>query len=84
MRASRNRYPNPGMQVLWVWIDADPGAFFSLTYLPPNIHLKDPSKMKEHEINKCLKLWLKVEREGERCGSVACLIRAAPLLPYGD
>jgi hypothetical protein len=54
------------MRVPWVRIDADPGAFFSSTYLPPNIHLKDPSKMKEHDINECLKLWLKVEREGER------------------
>jgi hypothetical protein len=54
------------MQVPWVRIDADPGALFSSTYLPPNIHLKDPSKMKEHDINECLKLWLKVEREGER------------------
>ena len=54
------------MRVLWVRIDVDPGAFFSSTYLPLNIHLKDSSKMKEHEINECLKLWLKVEREGER------------------
>ena len=54
------------MRVPWMRIDADPGAFFSSTYLPPNIHLKDPSKMKEHDINECLELWLKVEREGER------------------
>ena len=54
------------MWIPWVQIDADPRAFFSSTYLPLNIHLKDPRKMKEHDINECLKLWLKIERDGER------------------